>query len=129
MKKVCCIPALFCIGILTACMQSEVVYRAREPIPDDRGFSGEIKITMKNGAIVKAEYNEYGLTGRSKRNDVQYNAGMKKDKSLSWTEAVLSLERSLIETQDPSLVQGVSGATITSQRFKTLAREAVGNNR
>lgn len=54
---------------------------------------------------------------------------MKKVSKVSAKDAEIQLEKALVETQDIEKVDTVSGATGTSELFKTLAKEAIAQNK
>ena len=96
-----------------------------ESQPDERGYKGVVEITYEDGKIAKVVYNEIGKDGKTKKEDEGYNTEMKKVSGVSAKEAAEQLEKALVETQDIEKVDTVSGATGTSELFKTLAKEAI----
>ncbi len=76
-----------------------------EDEPDERGgWRGHVEITYEDGEYAEryAEINE-----------------------ITPAEVYETLESRLVETKDPEEVDGVSGATITSPRFREPAKEAM----
>ncbi|KXG77055.1 FMN-binding protein [Thermotalea metallivorans] len=104
-------------------------YKAAEAAPDERGWKAEIAVTYENGKIVKVVYNEVKEDGTKKREDAEYNKSFKEKSGISAEEAHAALEKALIEKQDPSAVDVVTGATGTSNKFKALAAEAIGKRK
>ena len=103
-------------------------YKA-ESEADERGYKGVVEITYKDGKISEVVYNEVGKDGKTKKEDEGYNTEMKKVSKVSAKEAEEQLEKALVETQDVEKVDTVSGATGTSELFKTLAKEAIAQNK
>jgi FMN-binding domain. len=79
---------------------------------DERGNYGVAKITVKNGKITEAEYTEYTEDGKpkSKENGYEYEEGLK---------AIEELPKQLLETQDIEKIDTYTGATGTTNKFKT----------
>lgn len=124
MKKMVLIAALCLVAAFAFAQWKDGVYAAKEPNPDKLGFTADIKITVKGGAIAKIEYNE-SKGKASKWSDASYNANMKKVTGVSWAEAVQALEASLQKSSTVEGVDAVSGATELSARFKELAAAAL----
>lgn len=103
---------------------AEETFKA-ESEADDRGYKGVVEITYKDGKIATVVYNEIGKDGKTKKEDEGYNTEMKKVSKVSAKEAAEQLEKALVETQDIEKVDTVSGATGSSELFKTLAKEAI----
>jgi major membrane immunogen (membrane-anchored lipoprotein) len=128
MKKiVVAVASLFLVaGLAFAATWKDGTYSAKETKADERGYSAEIKITVKGGAIAKIDYNESKGGKSSKWADAAYNTNMKKVSGVSWSEAIQSLEASLQKTGTLEGLDAVSGATQSSKRFLALAAEALG---
>ncbi|HHY82273.1 MAG TPA: FMN-binding protein [Clostridiales bacterium] len=96
------------------------VYTGRSD-EDERGNYGEIKITIADGKITEAEYIEYTSDGKekSKENGYEYEEALK---------AFEDLPKKLIETQNVDEVDDYSGATGTSNKFRTAAKRALGGS-
>ena len=94
---------------------------------DDKGYTASIEIEVKDGKIATVKYDEVAEDGTSKLNNEQYNSMMKEKSGSNPIEAFPALEASLVEKQDVASVDAVTGATHTSETFKTLAEEALSN--
>jgi major membrane immunogen (membrane-anchored lipoprotein) len=92
---------------------------------DDKGYTASIEIEVKDGEIATVKYDEVAEDGTSKLDDEEYNTKMKSISGSNPTEAFPALEASLVEKQDAASVDAVTGATSTSEKFKTLAEEAL----
>lgn len=95
---------------------------------DERGWTPSIEITVENGEITEAIYDETNEEGTKKSEDEEYAKKWKDATGVGPKEAYPQLEQSLIETQDPDQVETVSGATSASESFKELAKEALNIN-
>lgn len=93
--------------------------------PDERGWKGTIEITVEGGKITTVNYDEVNDKGAKKSEDTEYGKSMKSASGVTPSEAYEKLKTSLVETQDPDAVEVVSGATESSDSFKTLAKEAL----
>ncbi|HHY09935.1 MAG TPA: FMN-binding protein [Firmicutes bacterium] len=83
---------------------------------DERGAYGSVEIEVRGGKIVKANYDEFN------------EDGSRKDESYPYQPAVTAqgtFEDRLLETQDPTKVDNVSGATETWHKFKEASRDAL----
>ncbi len=96
-------------------------YSASESIADSHGYKATISITLVDGKITAVFFDEISKTGTSKRNDASYNAGFKNLYGFSIADAITILEKRLIAKQNPSNVDTLSSATVTSNRFIGLA--------
>lgn len=93
--------------------------------PDDKGNTASIEIVVESGKITSVKYDEVSSEGVSKLDNEEYNTNMKNKSGTNPIEAFPALEAALVESQDPSAVDVVTGATSTSEKFKTLAEEAL----
>lgn len=98
-------------------------YKA-ESEKDDRGYAGFIEIEVKDGKITTVKYDEKNDAG-SKLDDEAYNTQMMEVNKTNPKEAFPQLEASLVEKQDASKVDVVTGATGTTNTFKSLAEKAL----
>jgi major membrane immunogen (membrane-anchored lipoprotein) len=88
---------------------------------DARGWKAELTLTYEGDKIVKIEYDEVNKDGLKKSADEGYATAMKADKGL--TPAIVG--KKLAETTlSDNKVTTVSGATTTSNSFKTLYEKA-----
>ena len=92
---------------------------------DDKGYTASIEIEVKDGKIATVKYDELAEDGTSKLNNEEYNTKMKEISGSNPIEAFPALEASLVEKQDVASVDAVTGATHTSETFKTLAEKAL----
>jgi major membrane immunogen (membrane-anchored lipoprotein) len=85
---------------------------------DDRGDYGEIKITITNEKVAKAEYVEYTNDSKPKtpENGFDYKQAL---------EAFDLLPERLTITQNVDDIDDYAGATATSNKFRTAAKNAI----
>ena len=85
---------------------------------DERGNYGVAKITVKDGKITEAEYTEYTEDDKpkSKENGYEYEPTL---------DAMKELPEQLIETQDVDKIDTYTGATGTTNKFKTAVMNAL----
>lgn len=92
---------------------------------DEKGYSSEIEITVAEGKISAVKYNEKDAEGVSKLDMPEYNTKMEAKTGSNPIAAYPALEASLLETQDATTVDTVTGATASTEKFITLATEAL----
>lgn len=94
---------------------------------DDHGYKAKLSITVSEGKITEAKYNEFNAeTNVMKRDDKDYNEKMKGVSGVGPSEYEPQLEKSLIDKQSAE-IDVVTGATNSSEQFKKLAAEALKN--
>ncbi|MGL5354752.1 MAG: FMN-binding protein [Clostridium sp.] len=93
---------------------------------DDRGNTPEISIEVKDGKIVTVKYDEINADGVGKSVDEAYNKSMlEKGSKSSPATAFPELQDALVEKQDVTAVDAVTGVTTSSTSFKDLATKAL----
>lgn len=100
------------------------VYNA-EGDPDERGWKSIITITVEDSKIEDVDYDEINDDGLYKSEDEEYAESMKSATGVAPEEAYEQLEDSLESSQDIDKVDGVAGATGSSEKFKQVAKEAL----
>lgn len=93
--------------------------------PDERGWKPIVEVTVKDGKITAANYDEVNGEGKKKSEDKDYGEAMKGASGVSPTEAYKRLEESLIKEQDVDKVEVVTGATDSSNSFKEVTKKAL----
>lgn len=101
-----------------------------EDEPDERGgWIGHIEITYEDGDVVDVTYDEIKKEGREivdrKTENEEYAEEYSEINDLTPAEVYDQLEARLLETENPSEVDTVTGASITSPRFRELAEDAM----
>ncbi|HOQ16671.1 MAG: FMN-binding protein [Epulopiscium sp.] len=147
MKKIIlmCLSLALAVSVLSACntgkqaedggdttggTQTEVSYKdgsykAEADSFDEHGWKPVITIEVKDGKISSVDYDEVNEAGASKETDEEYNKNMKDKVGLGPAEAIPQLEKDLVEKQDVNAVDTVTGATGTTNNFKTMANKAL----
>ena len=90
-----------------------------DSIYDNYKYKHSVKITIKNGKIIKVFYNEVKKVGKGKRYDKKYCLEMKKGSGASPAEVYPIYEKELLKKQDFMKVDAISGATYSLYRFRT----------
>ncbi|MBM7582528.1 major membrane immunogen (membrane-anchored lipoprotein) [Caldicoprobacter guelmensis] len=129
---------LLTVALLTACggatkqeqgtktaAYKDGVYKAEESQFDDHGWKGQIEIKVEGGKITEVKYDEVNQEGKKKSEDTEYHKRFKEQKNVDLLKAYETLEKDLVEKQDPDAVDTYTGATGTTTKFKTLAKEAL----
>lgn len=85
---------------------------------DDYGYKIVHTLTVKDGKISESKFDYEAEDGSLKSANEEYNKNMKDKAGVSAGEAIEQLNAALVEKQDLSAVEVVSGATHTSEDFK-----------
>jgi major membrane immunogen (membrane-anchored lipoprotein) len=109
---------------VTAKNNADGIYRA-ESIYDDYHYKHVISLAVKDGKIVRVDYDEIKQDGASKRNSADYNARMKAVTGTSPEIAYPIYESRLVEKQNLLSVNAVTGASYTLYRFRMTAVRAL----
>ncbi len=85
---------------------------------DDRGNYAEISITIADEKITEVEFTEYSGKDnpKTRENGYEYEEALK---------AIEELPKQLIETQDVDKIDDYTGATGTTEKFRTAAKKAL----
>ncbi|WP_105121264.1 FMN-binding protein [Streptococcus suis] len=95
-------------------------YKA-ESSKDDYGYKIVHTLTVKDGKISESKFDYEAEDGSLKSANEEYNKKMKDKAGVSAGEAIEQLNAALVEKQELSAVEVVSGATHTSEDFKKSA--------
>ncbi|MBG6245024.1 FMN-binding protein [Candidatus Symbiopectobacterium sp. 'North America'] len=123
------VASLFAVGVHAADGAiKDGTYRAETVNFDDKGWKPFVEVTYKDGKIaaVKFDYNSQ-KDGHLKTTDVEYNKKMKAATGANPEEYTVKLAQGLVEKQNPENVDGVTGATHSSEDFVVLANAAIAN--
>jgi major membrane immunogen (membrane-anchored lipoprotein) len=102
------------------------LYKAADKDFDDHGWKGMAAVIIKDGKIASAFYDQINKDdGHYKSTDSEYAKNMEAKSKMTPNKAVEALTKSLLEKQDASQVDAVTGATGTTGNFKTLMGEAL----
>lgn len=90
---------------------------------DERGWTPEITVVVKDGKISEVTYDE--TRGMYKSEDAEYIKSFKDAKNVDVVETYKQFGEALVAAQDSEKVAAISGATGSFTNFKTLAAEAI----
>ncbi|MDF2892840.1 MAG: FMN-binding domain protein [Clostridia bacterium] len=100
-------------------------YTAKGSI-DEKYWTPILTITVKNEKIAIVKYDEISSkVFKHKSQDIAYIADYKEKNNIDLIEVYDSLEKSLIEKQDPTSLDAIAGATTTSTNFIEIAKKAI----
>ena len=95
-------------------------------VMDERYWTPTVTITVKEGKITTVKYDEVSSRiFKYKSTDKAYVARFLDKKKVDLATVYDLLQKSLIEKQDPSKVDSVTGATSTSANFIEIAEKAI----
>ena len=94
---------------------------------DDNGWKVNFTIEVANGEITTSDFDYVNEAGEKKSENDDYQAMMsaKTETGVGPQDFIPELNGQLVETQDPSSVEVVSGATSSSEGFVKYAEELV----
>lgn len=100
-------------------------YSLEEKNIGSTGWRFVMNMTVSDGQITSSDYNYLNADGELKTDDDEYQETMTEKSGIGPQDFVPQLNESLIETQDPAAIDVVSGATGSSEAFKTYAAQLV----
>lgn len=100
-------------------------YKASQDNFDSHGWKGQIAIAVKDGKISSVDFDYVDKDNKLKSEDQGYIKAMEDATKINLAKAMEELESSLVSAQDLAAVNAVSGATSTSNDFKSLAENAL----
>ncbi|WP_446899707.1 FMN-binding protein [Clostridium sp. LBM24168] len=114
----------------TSTEKSEVLkdgdYKAEAKNFDNRGWKPFVQIQVKDGKVVSARYDCINKEGKYKTEDQDYNKNMaSKTNGMNPVKYSKQLTDDLINKQDASKVDTVTGATESSKIFKELSEKLI----
>jgi major membrane immunogen (membrane-anchored lipoprotein) len=92
---------------------------------DSFGWKEFITIYVSGGRIVSVEYNGKNVSGLIKSWDPLYMRQMDEQDGTYPTEYTRVFSSSLLSRQDPDSIDVVSGATVSHETFRLLAKAAI----
>ena len=90
---------------------------------DQYGWFPHMRLTFDGDTLTEVYFDYVDDAGAKKSQDEEYNSTMKEKTGRSAKDAMNLLREALIETQDPSKVDIVTGATQSSVEFITMATQ------
>ncbi|MGG5462871.1 FMN-binding protein [Clostridium sp. B9] len=125
--------SLFALSNLVACGSTSTSefkdgsYSVETKNADDHGYKAKLSIKVEDGKITEANYNEFSAeTNELKRNDEGYNTKMTEVSGIGPADFEPQLEEALVKAQSAE-IDVVTGATGSSEQFKTLAEKVLEN--
>lgn len=100
-------------------------YKAAQDKYDDYGWKGQIAIEVKDGKISTVDFDYVNKDNKLKSEDQGYIKAMEDKTKVNLANAIVELEKALVDGQDAAAVNAVAGATASSNDFKALAETAL----
>ncbi len=94
---------------------------------DDKGWKEYVTIGISDGEIVTVEFNAKNESGLIKAWDMSYMRRMNAAKDTYPTRFTRAYAASLIESQSPSRIDAVTGASVSGWNFSSLISAALQN--
>lgn len=118
------------LTLLSACSQTTAkmqtgYYTAEAASFDSYGWKEYITIYVSDNKIVTADYNAKNASGFIKSWDMDYMRTMELIEDTYPNEYTRTYSVDLVDRQDPTKVDAVSGATHSYHSFKLLAESAI----
>ena len=100
-------------------------YMLEEKNLDDNGWSVVFGMTVEDGQITESTYDYVNDAGELKTKDAEYQKAMKDKVGTGPAEYIPAYNQALVDAQDPSAVEVVSGATHSHELFVEYAQQLV----
>ena len=82
------------------------------------GYRVVFEMTVKDGKITESKYDNVNEEGKSKADDTEYEKNMKDKAGIGPKEYIEQFNKGLVETQNPSSMDVVTGATHSFDSFQ-----------
>jgi len=93
---------------------------------DDKGWTPEATIVIKDGKITEARYDEYSSESSTfKTEDEEYKESFMNANKVDIVKVYERFGNELVEKQDPNKVDATGGATSSGNKFIELANKAL----
>lgn len=102
-------------------------YKAAYNKLDSHGWKGQVELTIKDNKITACTFDYVNKDGALKSKDEGYNSAMLKASKTNPAEFSVKLPQSLLDKQKVDAVDTVTGATHSTQDFKSLVAAALAN--
>ncbi|QAT40407.1 FMN-binding protein [Clostridium sp. JN-9] len=112
----------------TAGKYKDGTYKAAYDKFDGHGWKAQVSIDVKDGKIATVNFDYVDKDGKLKSKNTGYETAMKKVNKVGPAEYTVTLDKALVEKQDISKVEAVTGATESSNNFKKLSTAALDNS-
>ena len=100
-------------------------YRIEELNFGGTGWKEALEISVADGAITEANWESVNEDGENKIEDDNYQETMLGTDGVGPQDFIPGLEDALVDAQDPTDVEVITGATGTSDKFKDYAQQLV----
>lgn len=124
--------SLFFVSILTTFMVGcgnkalqDGTYTAEDLKYDAHGWKASVTLTVSSGRISDAKFEYTAEDGTTKSGNAAYGEKMAAAVGITPDEYMAGYAQKLVDTQDPTKVDTISGATTSHKDFKTLATAAI----
>ncbi|WP_051541932.1 FMN-binding protein [Clostridium lundense] len=102
-------------------------YKATYDKFDKYGWKGYVEVQVKNSKIDNVDFDYLNKDNKRKSQDKTYNEKMKPVSKTAPNEFCPKLGKDLVNKRDIDKVDNISGATVSTQEFKNLAKAALKN--
>ncbi|KAB3530227.1 stalk domain-containing protein [Alkaliphilus serpentinus] len=92
---------------------------------DARGYTPEVKLVITNGQISTVEFNDYDAEGLSKRVNPDYLGRWGEKYGIDPLAILQAMEAKIVETQDLSSIDSITGATGWKNSIQELGAKAL----
>lgn len=100
-------------------------YTLEEKNLDDNGWRVVFDMTVEGGQITESNYDYVNDAGELKTEDAEYQKNMKDKVGTGPAEYIPAYNQALVDAQDPSAVEVISGATHSHDLFVEYAQQLV----
>lgn len=94
---------------------------------DKHGWKAYVEIEIKDGKVSNVDFDYLNKDNKRKSEDKEYNEKMKPVSKTAPNEFCPKLEKDLVDKQEVDKVDTISGATISTENFRNLSKEALEN--
>lgn len=91
----------------------------------NNGYRVVFTIVVKDGKITESNYDNVNEDGKSKVEDAEYNKKMEEVAKTSPEKYIPELNKELLEKQNPSDIDTITGATHSTDSFKEYAKQLI----
>lgn len=117
-----------CTNNNNAASYKDGTYKAQFASADDHGWTEYIEITVSSGKITEAVVDAKNIEGEKKSQSEVYDKAMKDAGAKTWPSKFYpELESQITDKQNGEMIDGVAGATNSSDTVKTLYKALKGN--
>lgn len=100
-------------------------YLLEEKNLDDNGWSVVFGMTVEGNQITESSYDYVNDAGELKTEDAEYQKAMEEKVGTGPAEYIPAYNQALVDAQDPSSVEVISGATHSHELFVEYAQQLV----